>query len=194
LPPARPPRPRPAAQPQPAPPLPLPDQPQKVYETQKLLEAESQALRRELSEARATLTSWRAKLARAGGVLKEAGDLEHYLEFLAREAALVAAVSEELGLCASPLTAARAAAASAAARAGGRAGAAGSASDAPLSAGAWGGGVLELPSGGGGGETAAAALSPGAAPGGGEARRAARVGTESSEGGSLLPISRGASR
>lgn len=81
-------------------PIPLPlTRPPQIYETQKLLEAESQLLRRELSEARISLTAWQAKLKVVQEALKEAGDLEHYIEYLGREAALIARVSTELGIC-----------------------------------------------------------------------------------------------
>lgn len=70
-----------------------------IYETQKILEAESQLLRRELAEARATISAWREKLTVLQDALKQAGDLEHYVEHLGREAALIARVSADLGLC-----------------------------------------------------------------------------------------------
>jgi len=73
-----------------------------IHETQKLLEAESQLLRRELADSRAALAGWTAKLSPLQGALKEAGDLEHYVEHLAREAAAIARVSAELGLCSGP--------------------------------------------------------------------------------------------
>ncbi|GBF92157.1 hypothetical protein Rsub_04504 [Raphidocelis subcapitata] len=71
-----------------------------IYETQKLLETESQLLRRELAESRAALSGWAAKLQRLQGAVKEAGDLEHYSEYLAREAAALARAAGALGLCA----------------------------------------------------------------------------------------------
>ncbi|KIZ07724.1 hypothetical protein MNEG_0223 [Monoraphidium neglectum] len=103
-----------------------------IYETQKLLETESQLLRRELSEARATLTAWQAKLRVLQEGLKGAGDLEHYAEYLAREAALVARASAEKGLLGGAGRAAAAVASSGAAISGGGgdSGAAGQASSA----------------------------------------------------------------
>ena len=63
---------------------------QKIYETQKLLEAESQLLRAELRAARGALGAWAGRLAPLQRALKEAGDLEHYSERLAGDAARAA--------------------------------------------------------------------------------------------------------
>jgi hypothetical protein len=63
-----------------------------VYDTQRQLECESQLLRSELAAFKQQLSSWSSTTQQLLEGLKHAGDLEHYVAVLSREAAALAKV------------------------------------------------------------------------------------------------------
>jgi uncharacterized membrane-anchored protein YhcB (DUF1043 family) len=63
-----------------------------VYDTQRQLERESQLLKAELAAFKQQLSSWSSTTQQLLEGLKHAGDLEHYVAVLSREAAAVAKV------------------------------------------------------------------------------------------------------
>jgi hypothetical protein len=63
-----------------------------VYDTQRQLERESQLLKAELAALQQQLSSWSNTTQQLLEGLKHAGDLEHYVAVLSREAAAVAKV------------------------------------------------------------------------------------------------------
>uniref|UniRef100_A0A383WD39 Biogenesis of lysosome-related organelles complex 1 subunit 1 n=1 Tax=Tetradesmus obliquus TaxID=3088 RepID=A0A383WD39_TETOB len=138
-----------------------------IYDTQRQLERESQLLKAELAALKQQLGSWSNTTQQLVEGLKHAGDLEHYVAVLSREAAALAKV----------LTAAAAAEAQTEAAAAGQA-----TEDA---------GTLEV----GSQQDSAAGLAATAATGGGQQAGAAQSSTPQQSEASLdLPVSKRASR
>lgn len=63
-----------------------------VYETQKVIEHESQLLRKELADFQSQLKTWTSKVTQLQATLKHVGDIEHYVCVLSRQAQALAVV------------------------------------------------------------------------------------------------------
>eukprot|EP00877_Chromochloris_zofingiensis_P003327 jgi/Chrzof1/12996/Cz07g15210.t1 len=70
----------------------LNEEAREVYETQKVIEHESQLLRKELADFQSQLKTWTSKVTQLQATLKHVGDIEHYVCVLSRQAQALAVV------------------------------------------------------------------------------------------------------